>query len=219
MTSDLSRRSFLLRAGSGVSAVWLSTHWPALVSAASHARQAAASAGPRKLEFLSPEQAQEIEAMTARIIPTDDLPGAREAGAVYFIDRALTTFAREDQQTYRNGLPALLGKTEEMFPGVRSFSAATPDQQDQILHSFDESGQTGRRAFRPRGAQTFFETVRTHTIIAFLIDPDSGGNRDGAGWKVIGRERAHSFQPPFGAYDKDYPGWQPAPDRTEKTKT
>jgi hypothetical protein len=51
-----------------------------------------------------------------------------------------------------------------------------------------------------------------------LIDPDSdkGGNRDGVGWKVIGREREHTFQPPFGYYDKDYPGWQPLSKEAEK---
>jgi gluconate 2-dehydrogenase gamma chain len=222
MINDLSRRSFLLRAGSGVSAIWLSTHWPALLAAAGHAREAAQSAAPPKLEFLSPEQAKEIDAITACIIPTDDLPGAREAGAVYFIDRALTTFASDDQKTYRHGLPELLARVQEMFPGVQRFSAATPDQQDQVLHSFDERAEPGRRAFRRRaGAQTFFETLRSHTIIAFLIDPDSDrrGNRDGAGWKVIGRDREHMFQPPFGYYDKDYPGWQPAPHDAEKNKT
>ena len=222
MINDLSRRSFLLRAGNGISAIWLSTHWTALAAAAGHARKAAQSAAPPKLEFLSPVQAKEIEAITACLIPTDDLPGAREAGVVYFIDRALTTFASDDQKTYRDGLPELLARVQEMFPGVPSFSAATPDQQNQILHSFDEHVEPGRRAFRSRaGAETFFETLRTHTIMAFLIDPDAdrGGLRDGAGWKVIGREREHLFQPPFGYYDKDYPGWQPAPHDAEKAKT
>jgi hypothetical protein len=43
-----------------------------------------------------------------------------------------------------------------------------------------------------------------------LVDPDYGGNRDGTGWKVIGRDREHMFQPPFGYYDKGYPGWEAA---------
>ena len=30
----------------------------------------------------------------------------------------------------------------------------------------------------------FFETVRVHTIIAFLAHPKYGGNRDYAGWRV-----------------------------------
>jgi hypothetical protein len=51
-----------------------------------------------------------------------------------------------------------------------------------------------------------------HTIAGFLIDPEveRKGNRGGVGWTVIGRELGHSFQPPFSAIDKGYPGWQPA---------
>ena len=108
MINDLSRRNFLLRAGSGVSAVWLSAHWPARPRRRPRMRTKPRNPPRlRKFEFFSPEQAKEIDAITARIIPTDDTPGAREAGVVYFIDRALTTFASDDQKTYREGLPEL----------------------------------------------------------------------------------------------------------------
>ena len=46
---------------------------------------------------------------------------------------------------------------------------------------------------------------------------DVGGNRNGVGWKLIGREREHAFQAPFGYYDKDYPGWQSAAKEADKT--
>jgi len=226
MITDLSRRNFLTRAGGAVSAVWLSAHWPAIVAAAEHAHQAAKSASPEKFQFFSPEQAVEIDAITARIIPSDETPGAREAGVVYFIDRALTTFAVDDQKTYREGLPNLQGHVRELFPAVEKFSAATPEQQDQILKSFDQQATAGKaikpaqRNFRRSPGATFFETVRVHTVVGFLIDPESGrgGNRDGVGWKLIGRDREHIFQPPFGYYDKDYAGWQPNPPDAEKTK-
>jgi gluconate 2-dehydrogenase gamma chain len=219
MINNLNRRSFLLRAGGGVSAIWLSAHWPAILSASGHARKAVQSAAPPKFDFFSAEQAKEIDAITARIIPTDDMPGAREAGAVYFIDRALTTFAQEDQKTYREGLPELQARVRETFPSVERFSAATPEQQDKILHTVDEQPQPGRSASDVLpAAQSFFEALRMHTIIAFLIDPEFGAIGDGSGWKVIGREREHIFQPPFGYYDKDYPGWQPPPSNTDKGK-
>ena len=220
MTNDLSRRSFVLEASASLSAIWLSANWPAILTAANDARKAAQSSAPRKFEFFSTEEADEIDAITARIIPTDDTPGAREAGVVYFIDRALTTFAIDAQKTYRNGLLELHARTHLMFPNVEKFSAATHQQQDEILQSFDQQGEAGRRPFlSPPGGQSFFETVRAHTIVAFLIDPDSGGNGDGVGWKVIGRERKHMFQPPFGYYDKDYPGWQPKPPGVGKNKS
>ncbi len=163
-----------------------------------------------------------MEAVSARIIPTTDTPGAHEAGVVFFIDRALVTFAKDDQKMYAEGLPALHARVRELFPGTERFSAAAPEQQDRILESLDEqSGDGRRRAFDPNvGAQSFFETLRVHTVMGFLIDPESDkrGNRDGAGWKVIGRENEHMFQPPFGYYDKDYPGWQPNPATADKTK-
>jgi gluconate 2-dehydrogenase gamma chain len=218
MITDLSRRNFLTRAGGAVSAVWLSAHWPAILAAAEHAHQAAKSAVPAKFQFFSPEQAVEIDAITARIIPSDETPGAREAGVVYFIDHALTTFAIDDQKSYREGLPAVQSRVHELFPAVEKFSAASPDQQDQLLHTFDEKSEYGRRFRLNSTAKPFFETIRVHTIVGFLIDPDSGGNRDGVGWKVIGRDREHMFQPPFGYYDKDYAGWQPNPPDAEKTK-
>jgi gluconate 2-dehydrogenase gamma chain len=217
MINDLSRRSFLTRAGGAVSAVWLSAHWPALVSAAEHARKAAKSDAPPKFQFFTPEEAAEIDAITARIIPSDETPGAREAGVVYFIDRGLATFAVEDQKAYREGLPSIQSRVRELFPKVEKFSSATPEQQDQVLHSFDDQVGPGGNPRRRAVAGSFFATLRVHTITGFLIDPDSGGNRGAVGWKVIGREPEHMFQPPFGYYDKDYAGWQPNPD-TEKSK-
>ena len=218
MIENLSRRNFLSRGGAAVSAVWLSAHWPAMVAAAEHAHQAAKSSAPPKFQFFTPEQAVEIGAITACIIPSDETPGAREAGVLYFIDRALTTFAVNDQKTYREGLPGLQLRVRELFPNVEKFSTATPEQQDHVLHTFDDKADYGR-GFRPNAtAQPFFETIRVHTIVGFLIDPDSGGNRDAVGWKVIGRDPEHAFQPPFGYYDKDYAGWQPNPTDAEKTK-
>ncbi len=213
------RRAFLSRSAAGLSAAWLTAQWPAMVSAASHAHAAVASPLPAKFEFFTPEEAVEVEAMSARIIPSDETPGAKEAGVVYFIDRALVTFASDSQKTYREGLADTRVLLTEKFPGVKKFSAASSEQQDVVLEALSDSKQKGTASRRNRmgaGAQPFFEMLRYHTIAGFLIDPDSDrrGNRDGVGWKVIGRDREHIFQPPFGSLDKDYPGWQPA--TTEK---
>jgi Gluconate 2-dehydrogenase subunit 3 len=223
MDNGLSRRAFLSQGLTGISAAWVSAHWPAMLAAARHARQAANSASAAKFEFFSPEQAAEVEAISARIIPTTDTPGAREAGVVFFIDRALVTFAKDNQKTYFEGLEELQAKVPEMFPGIGRFSAATPEQQDHILESLDEQPTAGgsRRSRSRSAAPSFFETIRFDTVMGFLIDPDSDkrGNRDGVGWKVIGRDPGHMFQPPFGYYDKDYPGWQPNPSESDKTKS
>jgi Gluconate 2-dehydrogenase subunit 3 len=209
MMNDLNRRDFLLRSCSSLTAIWVSSHWPSLCSAATHARLAAQAPETAKLSFFTPSQAVEIDAITVRIIPTTDTPGAREAGVVYFIDRALTTFAVDQQKDYHEGLPELEARAHELFPTVEKFSSATPEQQDEVLHSYDENVKASRRPFRGLNGNNFFETVRMHTIVAFLLDPDAGGDPKGVGWTVIGREREHMFHSPFGYYDKDYAGWRP----------
>jgi len=211
MPSDTSRRQFLLQAMTGLSGVWICANWTALLSAADHAHAQTHSAAPAKLEFFSPAEAVEIEAVTARIIPTTDTPGARESGAVYFIDRSLVTFAKDQQHIFREGLPALQAHTKKMFPDIARFSAASPDQQDEILRSLEKPAESSANPFAPPNASSFFQVVRIATVAGFLTDPDTRGNPNGVGWKLIGHDRAHTFQPPFGYYDKDYPGWQPAP--------
>jgi gluconate 2-dehydrogenase gamma chain len=215
----LSRRRFLLHSVNGISAAWIAAHWPAALAAAQHAHNSAQSVLPPRFEFFTPDLAAEVDAIAARIIPTDQMPGAHEAGVVYFIDRALATFASDDRELYIEGMAEVQARTHEMFPGIEKFSAATAEQQDEILRSLDKNAGSISRPFRPApSGQNFFETIRQHTIAGFLIDPDSDrrGNRGGAGWQVIGRAHEHMFQPPFGYYDKDYPGWQPAAADPEK---
>jgi gluconate 2-dehydrogenase gamma chain len=217
-TVNSARRDFLLHVGGAAGAAWIAAQWPAILVAAQHAH-AAASANPAPaFEVLTPEQAIEVEAISSLIIPTDELPGAREAGVVYFIDRALKTFAEDAKPVYDQGLAGLNRMAGEMFPGVARFSAATPAQQEKLFAQLEEESQSGQRLnrrTRTSDGMNFAETIWFHTLAGFLVDPEGGGNRDYAGWKVIGRDPAHSFSPPFGFYDKDYPGWQPAAPETE----
>jgi gluconate 2-dehydrogenase subunit 3-like protein len=217
--TELDRRKFLSRGFAALGATWTVAHWPAVVAAAEHAHRAALFPENQKWEFFTAAEAKEVEALASCIIPSDDSPGAREAGVVYFIDRALVTFAADDQKTHRDGLPEIHKRLQELFPTVSLFSAATPEQQQATLESLDEVGsktppRRPRMNFRASSAaQPLFEVLRAHTLAGFLVDPDSGrkGNRGGVGWALISRESAHAFQPPYGFYDKDYGGWQPAP--------
>ncbi len=213
------RRSFLINSGQGLGAAWLTSHWSATLAASAYARSAAVADPAPKFKFFTDEQAVEVIAITSRIIPSDDSPGAREAGAVYFIDSGLITIFPELQPIYRDGLLQFQDGISTMFPGTEKFSVASAEQQDQFLHEFDVNApHVGRRARYVAGGKTFFETIREHTVAAFLIDPESeyAANRSGVGWKWIGRDPAHSFQSPFGFYDKDYPGWKAS--AAEKTK-
>ena len=206
MNSNLgARRDFLQQLGALAGAAWFEAQWPAVLGAAQHAHEAAKGNGAEDFEVLTPEQAKQIEAITSQIIPTDELPGAREAGVVYFIDRALKTFASDTRPVYEKGLADVSRIAAELFPGIRSISDATPEQQQQIVAELMSSA-----------GSDFPQIIWTHTLFGFLLDPEAGANRDYVGWKVIGRDPAHSFSPPFGFYDRDYPGWQANSPETDK---
>ena len=187
---ETSRRMFLIRSLTGVSSVWLAMRLPEIVAAQEHAHQAVQSTAPTKFEFLSPEQATEIESVAAQIIPTDDSPGAREARVIFFIDRALTTFDKEQQPVYVKGLKDLQAKQKKMFKNSAKFSDLNSEQQIKVLKAFEKN--------------RFFDLVRAHTIMGFLADPSQGGNYDKVGWKLIGFQDDFYFKPPFGYYDRDY---------------
>jgi len=127
--------------------------------------------------------------MAAQIIPTDDTPGAREAQVIYFIDRALTTFERDKQPLYQQGLAELPSKVGQLFQGQNKFSGLTPGQQVQVLTAIEQS--------------EFFEIVRVHTIAGFFANPEYGGNHNQIGWKLIGFEDKGVYEPPFGYYDRE----------------
>jgi gluconate 2-dehydrogenase gamma chain len=223
--NDFDRRQFLSRSLTAMGATWVSSQWPAVVAAAEHAHRAAAAAEAQKLDFLTPAEAKEVEAIASCIIPSGGTPGAREAGVVYFIDRALVTFSSDDQKTYREGLPEIQKRLQQLFPATTLFSAATPSEQEEVLETLDEAGSKNpprrpRANFLPGSATQFFETIRAHTLAGFLVDPESDrrGNRGGVGWTLIGRLPEHGFQPPFGYYDQGYAGWQPPSEAKESGK-
>jgi gluconate 2-dehydrogenase gamma chain len=218
-SGESARREFLFRSAGAAAFAWMSAPWPSVLAAAQHAHEATKAGGPGHFEVLSAEQARNVEAIAAQIIPSDELPGAREAGVVYFIDRALKTFAKYAVPVYQKGLADVNQMTSAKYPGVKTFADSSTEQQENIMAVV--MGEFNSPAQRPRNrrivpSDDFVQTIWQHTILGFLADPEAGGNRNYAGWKAIDRDPAHSFSPPFGYYDKDYPGWRAASAETEK---
>ena len=189
-TQGHSRRSMLTASISGLSSIWLATHWPGILAAQEHAHTVAESGRPATFGFFSTEQAVEIESVAAQIIPKDDSPGAREAGTIYFIDRALTTFDQDKQAAYTQGLKDLSAKTSDLFPDADKFSGLNSAQQVRILTTIEKT--------------PFFAQVRLHTIVGFFANPEYGGNHEKIGWNLIGFEDKFAWEPPFGHYDREY---------------
>ena len=156
--------------------------------------------------FFTPEEASTVEALVDRLIPPDEkVPGGKDAGCAVFIDRQLAgpyghasgrymqppfaagTPQQGDQspltpaQRYRSALAALDRLSRERFAG-KSFAAIAAGDQDTLIAGL-ESG-----AVKLDGAdgKAFFELLLQNTKEGFFADPVYGGNRDMAGWKMIG---------------------------------
>jgi gluconate 2-dehydrogenase gamma chain len=195
-----SRRSFLLSSGSLLTTAWLGTQWAAISAAAHHADDMAAAnvaAAPAwtGFQFLSAAEAKDVDAIAAQIVPSGATPGAREAHAVYFIDRALLTFFAAWSTDYRKGLGEFQTKFHAADPVAQSFAAANSDTQIGFLKTVDRT--------------PFFESTRILTILGMFSSPKYGGNYQGAGWTMMGFEDRHAFTPPFGYYDAKYSGFVP----------
>jgi gluconate 2-dehydrogenase gamma chain len=179
-----SRRAFLSRLLAGTGSAIAIGALPDFSLAHEHAA-AQLHAGEKKFAFFTPDEAGQMAAVCEQIIPSDDGPGAREAGAVYFIDYALSQTEPHLQPVFRAGLKELA-------------AACAPD-------SFMQLGIPQQIALLKKLEQTeFFARVRQFTILGFLGDPARHGNRDQVGWKYIGFENPGMFTHPFGYYDAEF---------------
>jgi len=172
----LSRRALLQRAGLTGGALFLSSAFP-------FPRAARAAAASQTPVSLSEAEWKSLDAVTARLIPTDHEPGAREAGCVNFIDKALANEEAAALPLYRGGLAALAVCVQASE--VPTFEALEPAAQDELLRSVELGSATAWPAQAPPSPM-FFEVVRAHTLIGFLAEPKYGGNGDFAGWRVAG---------------------------------
>lgn len=138
---------------------------------------------------LSTLEALEFDAIAARIIPTDETPGATEAGVIYFIDRVLGDDRQQEYETLKMGLAELQTAAAATF-NASSFHQLDAAQQDQLLTEIEDT--------------EFFGTIRYLTVAGMFSLPEYGGNRGNIGFELLGFEDRHVWQPPFGYYDADY---------------
>lgn len=188
MSDQVTRRSFLAAAGAA-GAAWLAAD-PELVQAAlAHARQTVATPPPYRFAALTAAQAADLEAVSMRILPSDETPGAKEAGVIHFIDKALSTFAADRKGPVLVGLDDLNKRARSKWPGTTSFAVLAPARQDELLKVIERSD--------------FFREMRDATVIGMFANPSYGGNQNQVGWKLLGFQAHGIYQPPFGYYDAE----------------
>jgi len=182
---ELSRRLFLKQSAGTAGAAWARAVLPGLAAIA----QAACTARDEQAPFttLGADEAAAFEAIAARIIPTTDTPGAREAGVIYFFDQTFGTFNAAYLPMLRGGLAEL----ESGIDGGRKFVDLTAEEQDAVLEANEST--------------PFFGLFRIMTFAGFFGLSKYGGNKDGIGYQLLGIDpNAHAYTAPFGYYDAEY---------------
>ncbi len=156
--------------------------------------------------FFTADEAATIEAAVDRLIPPDDrIVGGKDAGCATFIDRQLAgPYGRAEglymrppfmpgaatqgyqapdapAMRYRAGLKALADHVKTAFAG-KSFRELAPAEQDKVLSGLE----TGAIALKGVKGAEFFALLLQNTQEGFFADPIYGGNRNMAGWKLVG---------------------------------
>ena len=181
MTVFISRRELLKRAGLAGAVAAVAPAFAVGGAAAGTQTTAVRSAARERLETLTGAESDVLEAIAARLIPTDaNGPGATEARAARYIDRALGGALASSRSTYQAGLNALDAYARSTRG--RPFAELSAPDQDAVLADVESGAAPGFAD----GSAAFFNLVRTHTIQGTFSDPYYGGNASFVGWDMVG---------------------------------
>jgi gluconate 2-dehydrogenase gamma chain len=144
---------------------------------------ASAQAPAAGFRVLTQPQVATLEAISEQIIPSDRDPGAREAGAVRYIDRALAGEQAYRVPHYTAGLMAIDQTSKAMFG--RAFVDLPFDQQTSVLKAV-EQGKASPEIWKKVSSTEFFTLVWNHVLEGFYGSPVHGGNKNYVSWKMVG---------------------------------
>ena len=180
MTTFISRRDLLKSAMAlGVAPIGARGLQPSGGGATERSAERLALQNPS--QTLTPREMELLNAVAARLIPNDaNGPGAVEAGATHYIDRALAGALSASHPAYTSGLAAL-DRYAQSSRG-KPFTDLSPVDQDSVLIDVELGAATGF----PGSSAQFFGMVLAHTHQGMFSDPFYGGNKDFAGWDLIG---------------------------------
>ena len=132
----------------------------------------------------TPDQRALVSAISERIIPTTDTPGAITAGVPAFIELMLADwYAPGDRDEFMNGLGVVDGYARVQHE--KAFAILTPDQQDQIL----TLAMQGRI---PSLGGEFFQHCRQLSVLGYYTSE-------------VGCKLERVYLPVPGRYDGKYP--------------
>ena len=133
---------------------------------------------------LTAAETEILAAIVDRLIPSDELgPGALEAGALRFIDRALSEAESSSANAYRTGIAAL--DRYSRYSRGAAFADLSPRDQDSVLIDVQTGAATGAGTGFEGSSAAFFNLVKDHTWQGTFGDPQYGGNAGFVGWDLI----------------------------------
>ena len=196
---DEGRRAFLVGTALGAGAAATTALVPGALAQttgqpmampADHPAMAPAMGGGQGA-FFNSDDARTIAAFAERLMPgAPGKPGATDADVLNYIDLALAGAYQDQQYFYRCGLEQLDAHCNKAYgKSFRNLSAA---QQDETILTL-EQGKAPE--FVWPNAKAFFETLRTHTMEGMFADPVYGGNKNFAGWRLVGFPGAQRSSP------------------------
>jgi gluconate 2-dehydrogenase gamma chain len=112
-----------------------------------------------KPQFFTPEEYRSIEILTELILPSDDGPGAKEAGVAEFIDFMVKSDASL-HEPFRRGLAWL----DHASGTQRSFAELPAAEQTGLL---DRLAYKKNHRAQDKPGQDFFKLVRRYTVMGF----------------------------------------------------
>jgi gluconate 2-dehydrogenase gamma chain len=205
---DEGRRAFLVGSAAGAAAsVTLvpqafaqdQAHDAAKVAAADAATSDVTAAAYRHGAFFNNDDAKTIAAFAERLMPgAPDKPGATDAGVLNYIDISLSGAYSDQQDFYRRGIAQLDAHCTAAYG--KPFRQLTAQQQDDCIGAL---AQDKAPEFVWPPARAFFATLRTHTMEGMFSDPVYGGNKDFAGWRLVGFPGAQPIYTPADLSSKE----------------
>jgi gluconate 2-dehydrogenase gamma chain len=189
-SARISRRDLLKVAGAAGAAALTPSALTAATAAptSAAATPAAAVALPvvpsAPLLNLTAAETEILAAIVDRLIPSDELgPGALEAGALRFIDRALSEAESSSAEAYRAGIAAL--DRYSRYSRGAAFVDLPARDQDSVLIDVQSGAATGAGTGFDGSSAAFFNLVKDHTWQGTFGDPQYGGNAGFVGWDLI----------------------------------
>ncbi len=166
------RREFLKRLGLMSGGVMLA---PILPSCSS-------SSSGEGLRVLTDEEALCLTHLCERIIPTDQDPGAVEAGVVNFIDKQCATRFPAERGLFAQGVKALEAFSQDLMR--MPFEHLSPYEQIAIMEAM-ERGDMPVSYWDGVDQKEFMSKLVTRVMQGFYGSPRHGGNKDYVSYKML----------------------------------